>query len=107
MTRSIRTTALAASTAFATVVTVLVLGSTSGQAGQATVVHQLPRVVVTGQVQRSATVIAELPRVVVTGVKQATRTAQLIDLPRVVITGHRITDGTVMAQAGRIAASGV
>lgn len=107
MTTSLRTTALAAGTAFAALVTALVLGSTSGQAGEAPVVHQLPRVVVTGQVQRATPVIAELPRVVVTGTVQAARTAQVVELPRVVVTGHRVVDGTVMAQAGRIAASGV
>jgi hypothetical protein len=106
MTTTLRTTALAATTAFATVLTALVLGSTSGQAGEAPVVHQLPRVVVTGQVQRATPVIAELPRVVVTGTVQTPRSAQVVELPRVVVTGRRVVDGTVMAQAGRIAASG-
>ena len=67
-------------TLFATIVSALVLTSTQGQARDEAssaaaaraalpvVVHQLPRVVVTGRVQRAeATRIVELPRVVVTG----------------------------------------
>lgn len=107
MTTSLRTTALATGTALAALVTALGLGTTSGPAGDAPQVHTLPRVVVTGQVQRATPVIAELPRVVVTGQIQPARTAQVIELPRVVVTGHRVVNGTVMAQAGRIAASGV
>lgn len=52
-----------------TVISALVLTSAPGQV-QATAgeVHQLPRVVVTGQVQRGDAVrVAQLPRVVVTG----------------------------------------
>jgi hypothetical protein len=103
MTASIRTTVLAAGTALATVASALVLSSLdSGPV----VVHELPRVVVTGEVQRVTTQVVQLPRVVVTG--QVQRAApQVAQLPRVVVTGHRVDSATAMAQAGRIAASGV
>jgi hypothetical protein len=66
-------------TLFATVVTAVVLTGSHGsvQAGSRAVaakaVVELPRVVVTGKVQRSAPVVAELPRVVVIGRKSEDR----------------------------------
>jgi hypothetical protein len=71
MTTQIRTAAVFASTALATVITALVLSSASSQAEVSTQVHQLPRVVVTGKVVRPAAtpLMIELPRVVVTGRK--------------------------------------
>jgi hypothetical protein len=92
MTASIRTTtALAIGTTLATLVSAVVLSTLAP--AETLVVHELPRVVVTGQVQRDAA-----PRVV--------------ELPRVVVTGRRVDStgtpaSTAMAQAGRIAASGV
>lgn len=81
-------------TLFATIVSALVLTSTQGQArdeaarGSAApsahgiVVHQLPRVVVTGSVQR-------------------TETARVVELPRVVVTGRRVVDErTWLSQLG-------
>lgn len=80
-------------TLFATIVSALVLTSTQGQArddaGSAAstqrvhpvVVHQLPRVVVTGRVQRAETArIVELPRVVVTGRRTETAPTWLSQL---------------------------
>ncbi|MFG5408492.1 hypothetical protein ABXN37_10750 [Piscinibacter sakaiensis] len=64
-----RTTApaTAAATLFATVITAVVLGTLSGGAG-ARPVFELPRVVISGRVQRPAEpTVIELPRVVVTG----------------------------------------
>ena len=61
-------TAATLGTVCVTVISALVLTSAPGQVQASAEVHELPRVVVTGQVQRSDTVrIAQLPRVVVTG----------------------------------------
>lgn len=79
-------------TLFATIVSALVLTSTQGQARddadravtqrvQPVVVHQLPRVVVTGRVQRAEPArIVELPRVVVTGRRTETAPTWLSQL---------------------------
>ena len=90
MTTKIRTAALFASTALASLITVLVLSSTSSQAQPGAQVQQLPRVVITGQVVRPAATLAvvDLPRVVVTGRVQPVVTAGVIELPRVVVTGY-------------------
>lgn len=72
------TFALATGTLFASFISALVLSSTSTGVGARevklparaaqTVVHQLPRVVISGQVRRVAPApVVELPRVVVTG----------------------------------------
>lgn len=86
MTTTFRPTALAAGTAFATLMSALVVLSTQDTATPT--VHELPRVVITGQVVRD-----EAPRIV--------------QLPRVVITGQRTPADTAMAQAGRASADGV
>lgn len=86
MTPSIRSTSLAAATALATVVSALVVLSSLDAATPT--VHELPRVVVTGQVLRD-----QGPRIV--------------ELPRVVVTGQRVPADTAIAQTRRDAASGV
>ncbi len=101
-TASIRTAALFAGTALVTIVSAVVLGSAPGQPIAQAEVHELPRVVVTGQVQR-ATPVAELPRVVVTGRVQTAAT--VVELPRVVVTGRIVQP--VVAQAERSPARGV
>lgn len=61
-------TAAVLGTVCVTVISALVLTAAPGGVQASGEVHQLPRVVVTGQVQRSeASHIAQLPRVVVTG----------------------------------------
>lgn len=101
MTASIRTAAaLFVGTALVTIVSAVVLTSAPGQPIARADVPELPRVVVTGQVQRTA-VVAELPRVVVTGRVQ---TAAVVQLPRVVVTGR--VEQPVVAQAERSPAGG-
>ena len=105
MTASIRTAAaLFVGTALVTIVSAVVLSAAPGQPIAHADLPELPRVVVTGQVQR-ATAVAELPRVVVTGRVQTT--ARVIELPRVVVTGRIAQEVPVMAQAERNPASGV
>jgi hypothetical protein len=103
MTTQIRTAAVFASTALATVITALVLSTTtSSQAQVSPSVQQLPRVVITGKVVRpaAAPAVIELPRVVVTGHVQPVLTAGVIELPRVVVTGRKVdSDAAVLAQA--------
>ena len=72
------------------------------------VVHQLPRVVVSGTVQRNPTAqVVELPRVVVSRTVQRKLTAQVVELPRVVVTGRIATaTPTLLTQAGPDAAPG-
>ncbi|MBL8301449.1 MAG: hypothetical protein JNM26_01615 [Ideonella sp.] len=101
MTASIRTAAaLFVGTALVTIVSAVVLTSAPGQPIARADVPELPRVVVTGPVQRTA-VVAELPRVVVTGRVQ---TAAVVQLPRVVVTGR--VEQPVVAQAERSPAGG-
>lgn len=103
MTASTRTAAaLFTGTALVTIVSAVVLSSAPGQPIAQAEVPELPRVVVTGQVQRPAAV-AELPRVVVTGRVQTA--AAVVQLPRVVVTGR--VEQPVVAQAERSPASGV
>ena len=53
---------------------------------------------------RTAEVVHQLPRVVVTGTVQRTQTAQIVELPRVVVTGRRSdASQTLMTQAERSA----
>jgi hypothetical protein len=102
-TASIRTAAaLFAGTALVTIVSAVVLSSAPGLPIAQAEVYELPRVVVTGQVQR-ATPVAELPRVVVTGRVQTA--GAVVELPRVVVTGRIVQP--VVAQAERSPASGV
>ena len=102
MTITTRTAAaLFAGTALVTIVSAVVLSSAPGQPIARAEVHELPRVVVTGHVQR-AMPVAELPRVVVTGRMQTAAT--VVDLPRVVVTGHTVQP--VLAQADRKLAHG-
>ena len=50
-----------------------------------------------------AKVVYELPRVVVTGKVQRVEVAQITQLPRMVVTGRRVVQGTLLAQAERFA----
>lgn len=122
---TLRTSLLAAATVLATLASAVILSAAdpapmvvhdlprvvvTGQVQRDVIaqVVQLPRVVVTGQVQRDEAVqVAQLPRVFVTGQVQRDAVAQIVQLPRVVVTGHKVHADTAMAQAGRIAASGV
>lgn len=84
-----RSTALIASIAIAGFVTVGPLALGEGAAQSHHEVHQLPRVVVVGQVTRSAAA------------------PTVVQLPRVVVTGRRVVaPDTAVAQADRHPAAG-
>ena len=79
-----------ATTLFATIVTALVLTAQPGQA----------RDEVAPVAVRNAPVVHQLPRVVVTGRVQGTAPRDVVELPRVVVTGKRVDVlPTVLVQA--------
>lgn len=78
-------------TLFATIVTALLLSSQAGQARDEVSSNAEP--------PRPAVIVHQLPRVVVTGRVQAVVPQGVVELPRVVVTGRRSDGATRLVQA--------